>query len=103
MPDKASLMLGGRFYELQPDFAKRVALEEAFGQPLFAIAGLFIETRAPLNAVLEALAIITVWAPGESSDLGRKVVNAGIAHVLRALQEFFLLTLGLKTEEPDDQ
>jgi Phage tail tube protein, GTA-gp10 len=98
-----ALTLGGRVYDVRPDFARLVALEQAFGQPFFAIAEMFIEGNAPLNALVEAVTIITSYAPGKESDLGRELVVAGIASVMRALQDYFLAALGIGNEAGADR
>jgi hypothetical protein len=99
MPEPIFLILGGESYELQPDFATLVALEESFGQPLIEIADIFIGGAVPLKLIAAALAVLLGWPLDTRNALGDEIVATGVGRVLETLQKFFLAALGLGNEK----
>jgi hypothetical protein len=99
MPEPIFLILGGENYELRPDFANLVALEESFGQPLIEIADIFIGGAVPLKLIASALTVLLGWPLDARDSLGDEVVATGVGRVLEILQKFFLTSLGLTAGE----
>jgi hypothetical protein len=96
MTQPVTLELAGQAFELKPDFARLVALEDYFGRPLLRIADLFIGGEASLTLIAEALVIVLDWPPAARLHIGDDIVATGVGTALRALQAYFLAALGTK-------